>query len=372
MNVKSITGRLGERRAHLASSSDSARPLVHHWSVSDFVALTKPRVMMLAVFTALVGLSRAPVRLDPLSTFAAVLAIAAGAAAAGVLNMWYDADIDTVMTRTAMRPIPRGKISRFEALVFGLVLAGFAVVVLALATNLTAAALLAGTVLFYIVVYSAWLKRSTRQNIVIGGAAGALPPVIGWAAATGEFGLEPLALFLMIFLWTPPHFWALALNRTDDYARAGAPMLPVVAGRAATTRQILIYSGLLAVASELPLVLGLAGRVYGVIAAICGVLFLLLAGQLNRSTGADRRAAQRLFLFSISYLFVLFAALLIDHGGGSFSPMLRLKKQGALRTEPCRSSACTDPAVQPPDDDCISDNEPSPWSIRSAANSANK
>src|SRR6266849_783063 len=176
MNVKSIAGQLGERRARFALSSDSA--LADHWSVSDFVALTKPRVMMLAVFTALVGLSSAPVRLDPLTTLAAVLAIAAGAAAAGVLNMWYDADIDAVMTRTAMRPIPRGKISRFEALVFGLVLGGFAVVVLALATNPTAAALLACTILFYIVVYTAWLKRSTRQNIVIGGAAGALPPVI--------------------------------------------------------------------------------------------------------------------------------------------------------------------------------------------------
>jgi protoheme IX farnesyltransferase len=190
-----------------------------------------------------------------------------------------------------------------------------------LATNLTAAALLACTILFYIVVYTAWLKRATRQNIVIGGAAGALPPVIGWAAATGVVGLEPLTLFLIIFLWTPPHFWALALNRTDDYARAGVPMLPVVAGRAATTRQILIYSGLLALASELPWMLGFAGAIYGAIAAICGALFLLLAGQLNRSTGTDRHAAHRLFVFSIFYLFVLFAALLIDHGGESFSSM---------------------------------------------------
>jgi heme o synthase len=248
-----------------------------------------------------------------------MLAIAAGAGAAGVLNMWYEADIDAVMSRTAMRPIPRGKVSRFEALVLGLFLGGFAVVVLALATNLTAAALLASTILFYVVVYTAWLKRATRQNIVIGGAAGALPPVIGWAAATGDVGLEPLALFLIIFLWTPPHFWALALNRTDDYARAGVPMLPVVAGPAATTRQILIYSGLLVLASELPWVLGSAGPVYGAIAAICGALFLLLALQLNR--GADRRAAHRLFVFSIFYLFALFAALLIDHGSDSFSPM---------------------------------------------------
>jgi protoheme IX farnesyltransferase len=320
MIVKFVAGQLGERRARFASSSDSAHPLADHWSVSDFVALTKPRVMMLAVFTALVGLSSAPVRLDPLTALAAVLAIAAGAAAAGVLNMWYDADIDAIMTRTAMRPIPRGKVSRFEALVFGLVLGGFAVAVLALATNLIAAALLASTILFYVVVYTAWLKRATRQNIVIGGAAGALPPVIGWAAGTGDVGLEPLTLLLIIFLWTPPHFWALALNRTTDYARAGVPMLPVVAGRAATTRQILIYSGLLVLASEVPWVLEFAGAVYGAIAAICGALFLLLAVELNRSNEADRRAAQRLFVFSIFYLFVLFAALLFDHGSGSFSP----------------------------------------------------
>ena len=321
MNVKSIAGELGQRRVRFASSSHSAYSPAGHWSVSDFVALTKPRVMMLAVFTALVGLSIAPTRLDPLTALAAVFAIAAGAGAAGVLNMWYDADIDAVMARTAMRPIPRGKVSRFEALVFGLVLSGFAVVVLALATNLTAAALLACTILFYIVVYTAWLKRATRQNIVIGGAAGALPPVIGWAAATGEIGLEPLTLFLIIFLWTPPHFWALALNRTDDYAGAGVPMLPVVAGRAATTRQILIYSGLLALASELPWVLGFVGVTYGAIAAICGALFLLLAFQLNRSSEADRRAAHRLFVFSIPYLFMVFATLLIDHGGGSLWPM---------------------------------------------------
>src|ERR1700749_317977 len=278
MSVKSIAGRLDERRARFALSSGSASPLAGRWSVSDFVALTKPRVMMLAVFTALVGLSIAPVRLDPLTILAAVLAVAAGAGAAGVLNMWYDAHIDAIMSRTAMRPIPRGKVSRFEALVLGLLLGSFAVVVLALATNFTATALLAGTILFYVVVYTAWLKRTTRQNIVIGGVAGALPPVIGWAAATGGIDCEPLALFLIIFLWTPPHFWALALNRTDDYARAGVPMLPVVAGRAATTRQILIYSGLLVLASELPWILGFADALYGATTAICGAFFLLLAG----------------------------------------------------------------------------------------------
>src|ERR1700709_586432 len=288
--------------------------------LGDFVTLMKPRVMALAGFTALVGMAIAPGHMDPVFGSVAILAIAAGAGAAGVLNMWYDADIDAVMGRTAMRPIPRGKVSRFEALILGLFLGGFAVVVLALATNLTAAALLASTIAFYVVVYTAWLKRTTRQNIVIGGAAGALPPVIGWAAGTGDLGLEPLALFLIIFLWTPPHFWALALNRTDDYARAGVPMLPVVAGRAATTRRILIYSGFLVLASELPLVLGFAGAAYGTIAAICGALFLLLAGQLNRSAGADRRAAHRMFVFSIVYLFVLFAGLLIDHGNGAFSP----------------------------------------------------
>jgi heme o synthase len=317
MNVKAIADQFGNKPTD-ASSSHSADRLAALWRLSDFFELTKPRVMLLAVFTAVVGLISAPGQLDPLQALVAVLCIAAGAGAAGALNMWYDADIDAIMTRTAARPIPRGKVSRFEALVFGLVLSGFAVVVLALATNPTAAALLACTILFYVVVYTAWLKRSTRQNIVIGGAAGALPPVIGWVAATGHVGLEPLALFLIIFLWTPPHFWALALNRTDDYARAGVPMLPVVAGRAATTRQILIYSGLLVLASELPWALGFAGTVYGAIAAICGGLFLLRAGQLNRGAGADRRAAHRLFVFSIPYLFVLFAALLIDHGGDSF------------------------------------------------------
>src|SRR6266478_4866417 len=327
MNVKSIAGQLGERRARFASSSDSAYPLADHWSVSDFVALTKPRVMMLAVFTALVGLSRAPVRLDPLATFAAVLAIAAGAGAAGVLNMWYDADIDAVMTRTARRPIPRRKVSRTEALVFGLVLAVGAVGVLALGLNIMAAALLAFTIFFYVVVYTAWLKRRTPQNIVIGGAAGALPPVIGWVAATGNVGLEPLVLFLIIFLWTPPHFWALALNRTDEYARAGVPMLPVVAGRAATTRQILIYALLLVPTSLLPCALGFAGPLYGAIAVVTGTVFILRALRLRRSREADRQTAHRLFVFSISYLFLLFAALLADHGSSQWS---------------CRFSSCSE------------------------------
>jgi protoheme IX farnesyltransferase len=301
--------------------------------LSQFISLTKPRVMALALFAAFVGLMIAPIRLDPLPGLIAILAIAAGAGAAGALNMWYDADIDAVMARTAMRPIPRGKVSRFEALVFGIVLGVIAITTLALATNLVAAAMLAGTVLFYVVVYTAWLKRATQQNIVIGGAAGALPPVIGWAAATGQIGLEPLALFLIIFLWTPPHFWALALNRTDDYARAGVPMLPVVAGRAATARQILIYSGLLVLASELPLGLGFAGVIYGVIASICGAFFLLLGIRLNKSTGADRRAAHRLFAFSIAYLFLLFAALLLDHNIGA-SGLMRSSHDDRVSASP--------------------------------------
>lgn len=329
MNVKSVAVQLEERRARFASSTHLTRPQAGRRRISDLAALTKPRVMMLAVFTALVGLSIAPARPDALTTLVAVLAIAAGAGAAGVLNMWYDADIDAVMTRTAMRPIPTGNISRFAALVFGLALGVLAVAGLALATNLTAAALLAGTILFYVVVYTAWLKRTTPQNIVVGGAAGALPPVVGWAATTGQIGLEPLTLFLIIFLWTPPHFWALALNRTDDYARAGVPMLPVVAGRSATTQQILIYSGLLALASELPWAIGFAGTMYGAIAAIGGAIFLLLAARLNRSAEADRRTAQRLFVFSITYLFVLFAALLIDHRGAP-SSFMRASQNGIV------------------------------------------
>jgi|HubBroStandDraft_6_1064221.scaffolds.fasta_scaffold71395_1 protoheme IX farnesyltransferase len=283
--------------------------------VPDFVALMKPRVMLLAVFTAFVGLVIAPVHLDLLSLSIAILAIATGAGAAGVLNMWYDADIDAMMTRTAMRPIPRSTVSRVEALVFGLVLAGSAVAVLGFSLNVTAAALLAFAIFFYVVVYTIWLKRRTRHNIVFGGGAGALPPMIGWAAATGDIGLEPLILFLIIFLWTPPHFWALSLNRVDEYARAGIPMLPVVAGSAATTRQILIYSILLAPISLLPWALGLAGAIYGVAAVAAGTLFVGLALQLRRADAPYRRAAHRVFAFSIIYLFVLFAALLVDGGG---------------------------------------------------------
>jgi protoheme IX farnesyltransferase len=297
----------------------------------DFLALMKPRVMALAVFTALVGMMIAPAHLDPLLGLFAILTIAAGAGAAGVLNMWYDADIDAVMSRTAMRPIPRGQITRAEALVFGLALAGGAVAALGLALNVTAAGLLAFTIFFYAVVYTMWLKRATSQNIVIGGAAGALPPVIGWAAATGEVGLLPLILFLIIFLWTPPHFWALSLNRSDEYSRAGIPMLPVVAGRSATAKQIFVYSFLLLLVSILPWALGFAGGVYGAIAATCGATFVALAARVHRSRGVNQHAAHRLFAFSILYLFLLFAALL---AGSANRSTMTLTASAAATIEP--------------------------------------
>jgi protoheme IX farnesyltransferase len=324
------------------------RPQLPAWLRSaarlpDFVALMKPRVMALAVFTAIVGLAIAPGHPDPLLAAIAIAGIAVGAGAAGALNMWYDADIDALMARTARRPIPRGRVSRAEALVFGLVLAGGAVATLALAVNIQAAALLAFAIFFYIAIYTAWLKRSTPQNIVIGGAAGALPPVIGWAAATGELGLEPLILFLIIFLWTPPHFWALSLNRSDDYCRAGVPMLPVVAGRAATTRQILIYSALLVPISMLPWALGFAGTIYGVAAAMGGAMFVVLALRLRRASDADRRPAHRLFAFSIVYLFALFAALLVSNGANRRSSMpaaaAAVNAVGLRQVEPAAPSA---------------------------------
>lgn len=280
--------------------------------MGDFAALMKPRVMSLVVFTALVGLLVAPGHLDPVVAFVALLCIAGGAGAAGVLNMWYDADIDALMTRTAKRPIPRGRVSRAEALVFGLMLAACAILILGFTVNMAAAALLGFTIFFYVVVYTMWLKRRTPQNIVIGGAAGAFPPMIGWIATTGHIGVEPVVLFLIIFLWTPPHFWALSLNRAGEYARAGIPMLPVVAGRTETKRQILIYSTLLVTISVLPWVLGFAGAIYGAIAFVFGSAMILLAWGLRRSCIAEQNAARRLFAFSILYLFVLFAMLFVD------------------------------------------------------------
>ena len=283
----------------------------------DYLALMKPRVMSLVVFTALVGMVVAPGHFHPVLAFFALTCIAVGAGAAGALNMWYDADIDAVMTRTAQRPVPAGRVKPGEALAFGLVLAGFSIVFLGLMINVLAAGLLAFTIFFYAVVYTMWLKRWTPQNIVIGGAAGAFPPMIGWAAATGGIGLESILLFLIIFFWTPPHFWALGLLRAGEYARAGVPMLPVVAGVAETRRQMLLYSLVLGPVGVSPWLLGTAGLAYGVVAILGGAAMLALAFQLYRvPEQAMEPVAKRLFGISIVYLFVLFAALLVERALG--------------------------------------------------------
>jgi protoheme IX farnesyltransferase len=296
-----------------------AAPLAHAEpslaGVEDFVALMKPRVMSLVVFTALVGMAVAPGTLHPVLGFASLLCIAIGAGASGALNMWYDADIDAIMSRTKSRPIPAGRVKPGEALGYGITLALGSIVVLGVVANWLAAGLLAFTIFFYAVVYTIWLKRSTPHNIVIGGAAGAFPPVISWIAATGSIGIEPIVLFLIIFFWTPPHFWALALLRAGEYSRAGVPMLPVVAGRDETRRQIVIYSLLLAPLGVAPALMGFAGLVYGGIAAAAGAAFVGLALRLLRAgdgLGADA-AAKGLFGYSILYLFTLFAAMLIEN-----------------------------------------------------------
>src|SRR5262245_54778540 len=250
--------------------------------VRDFVTLLKPRVMSLVVFTALVGIVLAPGELHPALAAISLLCIAIGAGASGALNMWWDADIDAVMTRTRGRPVPAGRMQPGEALAFGLVLSGFSVVTLYLAANWQAAALLAFTIFFYVVIYSMWLKRSTAQNIVIGGAAGAFPPMVGWAVVTGSVSVESITLFLIIFFWTPPHFWALALVKCEDYAKAGVPMLPVVAGEDETRRQILIYSLILVPLGLAPFFLGFGGMVYGAAAFLMGAMFLILAVRVFR------------------------------------------------------------------------------------------
>jgi heme o synthase len=283
--------------------------------VGDYIALMKPRVMSLVVFTALVGLVVAPGHIHPVIALTALICIAVGAGAAGALNMWYDADIDARMARTAGRPIPTGRLQPGEALAFGLTLGTGSVVVLGLLVNVVSAALLASTIGFYVLVYTMWLKRSTPQNIVIGGAAGALPPMIGWAAVTGSVAVEPFLLFLIIFFWTPPHFWALSLYRTDDYARAGIPMLPVVAGAQETRRQILLYTLLLAPLGAAPWFLGYAGPSYGIVALATGAVMIALALRV-RAERQGNAASKQLFAFSILYLFVLFAMLLVDRVSG--------------------------------------------------------
>jgi protoheme IX farnesyltransferase len=281
----------------------------------DLVALTKPRVMSLVVFTGLCGLLAAP-ELPPLVLgFTAILCIALGAGAAGALNQWYEADLDAKMRRTAQRPLPAGRMDRQTALHFGVGLSVFSVILMDLAANHLAAVLLAASILFYVLVYTVWLKRRTAQNIVIGGAAGAFPPLIGWVAATGRVELLPVLLFVLIFLWTPPHFWALSLFVRSDYAAANVPMLPVTAGVAATRRQILIYSLPMAAAAVLPWPLGLTGAIYGIVAATLSALFLVFAAQVaaNRATEpGGMRPEKRLFGYSVLYLFALFGALVAD------------------------------------------------------------
>ena len=287
-------------------------------SVGDYITLLKPTVMSLAVFTAAVGMAVAPVHLHPVLAITALILIAMGAGAAGALNMWYDADIDGLMQRTAKRPLPRGLIAREEAAAFGLFLAAFSVLSLGLLINWVAASLLAGSIAFYLVIYTHWLKRRTPQNIVIGGAAGALPPMIGWAAASPGVSWEGFALFLIVFLWTPPHFWALALYRSRDYARAGVPMMPNVYGRDRTRLEILIYTAATALSGLLPVLLGFAGFGYAAVAAALGAGFLVLAWRVFRvRDGFDAdKACRQLFTFSILYLFALFGALWVDHGFG--------------------------------------------------------
>ena len=285
-------------------------------SVSDYLALLKPRVMSLVIFTALVGLAVAPGHMNPITAFTALLCIAVGAGASGALNMWYDADIDAVMTRTSRRPVPMGRVKPGEALAFGLTLSGFSVVTLGLLVNWAAAALLAFTIFFYAVVYTMWLKRSTPQNIVIGGAAGAFPPMIGWAAVTGSVSVESVLLFLIIFFWTPPHFWALAIYKKSDYGRAGVPMLPNVAGDAHTRLQILLYTLVLVPLGAAPWALGFAGPIYGVASGITGAIMLLLAVQVMRERSPAERACRNMFAFSILYLFLLYAVLLVERGWG--------------------------------------------------------
>ena len=281
----------------------------------DFLALTKPRVMTLVVFTALCGMLAAPVAVDPVLGFTAILCIALAAGAAGALNQWYEADIDAIMRRTRNRPLPGGRMEPQSALHFGVGVGAFAVILMGLALNLTAAAVLLVSILFYVLVYTVWLKRRTPQNIVIGGAAGAFPPVIGWAAATGDVTLLPVLLFLLIFLWTPPHFWALALFVEIDYANAGVPMLPVVAGERATRMQIGAYTLPMAAVAIAPWPLGLAGFVYGAVTLAATAVFGWLAlAVTTRTAGTDDAMIpeKRLFKYSILYLFIVFGALVAD------------------------------------------------------------
>jgi len=306
--------------ADQSALADQPRPLAGETQAlagpGDYFALLKPRVMSLVIFTALVGMVAAPGSVHPALAIISLLAIAVGAGASGALNMWWDADIDAVMSRTAGRPIPSGLVPRSEAAAFGGFLSALSVALLALASNYLAAGLLAFTIFFYVVIYSMWLKRLTPQNIVIGGAAGALPPVVGWAAVSGSAPLEAWMLFAIIFLWTPPHFWALALFKQGDYARAGIPMMPNVKGDRSTRRQIFAYALALAAIGVLPFFVGMATIFYLGAASVLGAVFVWLSWRVLRAGAGDQGPAKKLFGFSIFYLFALFAAILIEQLAG--------------------------------------------------------
>ena len=306
--MSEVFGASSTATGHLSAASAA--------SVADYVEILKPRVMSLVVFTGLVGLVLAPGHLHPVLAMVAVLCITIGAGAAGAINMWYERDIDRLMRRTAGRPLPTGRMAPGEALGVGTVLGVGAVMLMALAVNYVAAALLALTIGFYVFVYTIWLKRRTPQNIVIGGAAGAFPPMIGWAAVTGDVGWGAIALFAIIFFWTPPHFWALSLYRAGDYATAGVPMLPVVAGPVETKRQMLLYTLVLWPVALAPWLLGVTGRIYVAGALLLNVLFTGAAIQVCRDDGD--RSARRMFAFSLLYLLLIFSLLLVDHLGGGW------------------------------------------------------
>ncbi|WP_033073567.1 heme o synthase [Sphingopyxis sp. MWB1] len=301
----------GHARSQAAAAAELGLPA--DWR--DLFALTKPRVMSLVVFTALCGLLAAPGAKHPVLAFASILAIALGAGASGALNQWYEAGLDAKMKRTAGRPLPAGRLDPQTALQFGVGLAAFSVFLMLFASNWQAALLLAVSILFYVFIYTMWLKPRTPQNIVIGGAAGAFPPLIGWVAVTGSLALLPVLLFLLIFLWTPPHFWALALFVRSDYAAAGIPMMPVVAGERSTRRQILLYAIIMAAAAVAPWALGVTGAIYGWTATILSALFVIFSAQvgLRRAGEGDAlKPEKRLFAFSIAYLFILFGAVVVD------------------------------------------------------------
>ena len=282
--------------------------------VGDYIALLKPRVMSLVVFTAFAGLYLAPGSIHPVIAIVAVLCIAVGAGASGAINMWYDRDIDAVMDRTAARPIPSGRVQPGAALGFGVALAAWSVMVMGLAVEWSAAALLAFTICFYVFVYTIWLKRRTPQNIVIGGAAGAFPPMVGWSAVTGDITFSSIILFAIIFMWTPPHFWALALYRRGDYEKAGVPMMPVVAGERETKRQIILYTVLLVPITLAPTLLGISSWFYGFIAVFMGLVFVSLTLAIYRDS--SEKYARLTFVFSILYLFIIFTTLVVDKAAG--------------------------------------------------------